>query len=173
MSPPLTFGVEFECSFAVLKAGRKNPNPLERRKVNFEENVVPALTIGNDIKNVLGAAGYPVTVDKVNIETWEVTDDSTIHPPDMTAHPELDAYSWVGIEIKSSAMYAVEGSFKAITDVLAILTSTYCINVNESTGLHVHVGDGAYKGFSFDTARKLAAFFCTYLPPHPTLPKYS
>ena len=138
-----------------------------------EEKKCAAVT--QHIASNLIKAGHPASLEQnaknVNFKAWEVGQDQSIDPPDEAAlfdfecdqDNEFEIYQWHQVEVRSPAFYFSSDSLRAIEDVCAVLTSTYCINVNESTGLHIHVGNGD-KQFDFETVRKLAAFIWAFEP---------
>jgi hypothetical protein len=73
------------------------------------------------------------------------------------------AYSGYGLEIRSGAYFYSLSALAEISHALHVLTSTYLIAVNDTTGFHVHVGDGL-AGFGFDTMRRLLAFLWAFEP---------
>jgi hypothetical protein len=59
-------------------------------------------------------------------------------------------------------------SLKAVEDMCLLLTNNYRTDVNETTGLHVHVGHRS-QGFKFQDIQKLLAFLWTFDPMLETL----
>lgn len=187
----LTFGLEFEFALAYIPEGHANPNPSDTRVVDFvpitadvedatevlksfygaNSNEIPTSTqvnkfaIYRHIKNTLRNARYAVNskLDQSSTYEWSVMDDSSIQPPETSL-----GYEYVGVELVSPAYYFCPGSLMAIEDVLALMTSTYLMNVNITTGLHVHIGNGT-QGFKFNTLRKLVSFLFAFTPQLNTL----
>jgi hypothetical protein len=94
---------------------------------------------------------------------WEVfTDTSVMGPPKDTT------FSWLGMEVKSPALFFTTESLSEVDKVCRLLTSTYLCTVNQTTGLHVHVGDSD-KGFDSSTLRNLVAFCWAFEPQLDTL----
>ncbi|TVY92623.1 hypothetical protein LAWI1_G001462 [Lachnellula willkommii] len=106
-------------------------------------------------------AGYAVRAPGVTggFNEWCLTNDGSIEKPLYFPH-YLD---FLDLELVSPAYYFLPDALKAIEDVLALLKSTYLMNVNPSTGFHVHCGD-SLNGFKFDTLRKLVSFLFAFTP---------
>jgi hypothetical protein len=187
----LTFGLEFEFALAYVPEGSTNPSPSDTRVVGFMpitadvEDATKALKLiygtGSDeipdptqvtkfaiyrhIKNTLRNAGYAVNskLEQSSSYEWFVMGDSSIEPPETSS-----GYGYVGVELVSPAYYFGRDSLMAVEDVLALMTSTYLMNVNITTGLHVHMGDGK-RGFTFNTLKKLVSFLFAFTPQLNTL----
>jgi hypothetical protein len=102
--------------------------------------------ISKHLKKTLEAAGHQI--GDGGIEKWAITTDASV------SGPEDEEYTYASFEIVSPAFHYCPESIQAVEDFLAVLTSTYCINVNSSTGLHVHVGTGKADD-DFRTVQKL------------------
>jgi hypothetical protein len=178
-SQPLTFGVEFEITLAFVLETENPPNPSENRTVTFdtiESDYWHPYQIGHNpmgrfgiqiasrnaafrhIKSTLKNAGYSVERDGDTTE-WSLTSDSSIYPP--VDSPK--GYEYLELELVSPAYYFVPESLKAIEEVLALLKSTYLMDVNFTTGMHVHCGD-SLQGFKFDTLKKIVSFLFAFTP---------
>ncbi len=72
------------------------------------------------------------------------------------------------MEIASRILYFTPESLDEVEKVYALLTSNYVCNVNVTTGMHVHLGDGT-RGFTFPTMQKLIAFIWAFEPQLDTL----
>jgi hypothetical protein len=182
----ISFGVEFEFSVGSIKPGLKLPDPSEKRVLHFPdtapslvENLSPNkgwwVPVAQHMAATLTAAGHRATMAENNkhnnFETWDIGTDGSVDPPDQAVWDdetekesnEYASYLWHPIEVRSPAFYFTPDSIRAVEDVCAILTSIYCINVNFSTGVHVHTGNGTER-FEFNKIRKLAAFLFTFEP---------
>jgi len=189
----LTFGLEFEFALAYVPTATTNPYPSDRRVVEFKpitadkedakaaqeiyygggfeveeeelDKEAVKFAIYRHIKNTLRNAGYSVNSDLhySSSNEWSVIDDSSIKSPETSF-----GYEFAGVELVSPAYYFCPDSMKAVEDVLALMTSKYVINVNETTGLHVHIGNGE-RGFTFNTLRKLVSFLFAFTPQLNTL----
>lgn len=83
---------------------------------------------------------------------------------DSTITGDLDSeYSFAPIEIISPAYFFSEDAIETVGKVCMLLKNTYCIRTNDSTGLHVHIGNG-FHSFPFHTIRNLAAFLWIFEP---------
>lgn len=167
-----TFGVEFEFATPSINPGVKLPDPSEKRALrlpndygdieegySYSRKQTTWEFVAEHIAATLTEAGHPTTVEVNDFTTWDITIDCSIRYPEDVD----EAYTWHRIEIRSPAFYFNPDSLRAVADVCAILTSTYCIHTNGSTGLHVHVGNGE-QGFPFATVRNLVAFLWAFEP---------
>ena len=133
-------------------------------------STVTEKTIRDHISKTLTAAGHKCLDREHSLgwyPTWEVKRDSTIKEPEGC----LPYYQWLQIELTSPAYWFSEDSIRAVMDVLSIIKSTYLVNVNESCGLHVHVGNGLENQgeFEFSTIRNLFALIFAFEPQLDTL----
>jgi hypothetical protein len=167
--PGLTFGVEFELAIATLAKGFVDANPGDPRQVKGLTCYLdhPAIfSYDNEIDDfeyrewflqlriadLFNAAGFPaITHREIKLKEryededwsekrltyWIIDQDASIREPDG-----FREYDWYGIEINSPAFYFSEDAVDAVKKVCKLLRNTYRINVNESTGMHVHVGHG-------------------------------
>ncbi|RDL41899.1 uncharacterized protein BP5553_01878 [Venustampulla echinocandica] len=130
------------------------------------------------IADTLREANYSVQVagpssgTSHDLSKWMVTFDSSIHGPakDCSRPGEMigSGYRYFGIELVSPVLNFSSSSLQAVANICELLTSKYVINTNDSTGLHVHVGNGT-DGFSFNNIRKLVSFFWAFTPQLNTL----
>jgi hypothetical protein len=181
LSRPLTFGVEFEFSLATIEDRfETNLPPDESRTLRFTPSqsdinlnndcfMVTDRTIQDHISETLTDAGYPCVPGyqgkNHNYLSWEIKRDGSIRMP-------YDyEYKWFQMELTSPAFFYCGESIQEIMKICSLITSKYRVDVNESTGLHVHVGNGHDNGgkFSFRTLRALASFFWTFEPQLNTL----
>ncbi|QSZ31373.1 hypothetical protein DSL72_000938 [Monilinia vaccinii-corymbosi] len=95
-------------------------------------------------------SGYTAAMAK----KWIIGVDHSI------TYPDEAIYDFHQIEIKSPVFYFSEGAICDITRVWELIASTYKVVVNESMGLHVHVGNGV-DAFDGETLRNLWAIFWT------------
>jgi hypothetical protein len=185
MSPlRFTFGVEFEFSLASLADDIEDPLPSDTRQVReirprYERRDILRTRNYEDIdrkvkKTVaekLRAARLPAltTIDpeeEKDIDNsypwahghWVITTDSTIAAPE-----EDKLHDWWQIEVNSPPYFYCEQALDAVLLVCRVLTSSFRTNVNESCGLHVHVGNGN-DGFDLHTIRNLMAFLWCFEP---------
>jgi hypothetical protein len=175
MSPPLTFGVEFEMAVVCgIEDGEQwhtdkritsFPDPeisLTRWGVQEEEAWKP---IARHMAATLDAAGFDSSVDSSEYTKWDFTSDVSVEAPKVDGPTE---YTYASIELRSPALYFTPASLDAVGEVLALLRRTYCINTNVTTGMHVHVGDGR-NGWPSHVIRRLFAFVWAFEPQLNTL----
>jgi hypothetical protein len=159
MATELSFGVEFEFNFARLRReDQADPHP-EPRPVKFFKHPWDLI----EIKNALESAGLPTRFadDQAPEELWSqgywvVGRDHSIHPPD-------EFYDWASIEVQSPPYLFTPNSLNAIKLACSVLTSNFRTNINQSCGLHVHIGN-SNKGFAFQTVKNLMAFLWCFEP---------
>jgi len=106
--------------------------------------------IAGHMKETVEAAGHKVGVGETT--KWRITTDGSVRKPENA--PKGKIYHYAVFEVVSPAYYFCPESLAAVEDFLAILTSMYCINVNETAGLHVHIGNGE-ASYEFRTVQKL------------------
>ena len=197
MSRPFSFGVEFEFNLAILEVrdvsdsglrllrftrtedkalayegeeGLRPMAPLE----TFEQGQVNVLTYKNPvirhISDTIQKAGFPIDLKKLyrtarvnDITKWHVTTNDSIESPNGPG-----IFVWIGIEVISPAFDFTAESLKAVEDMCLLLTNNYRTVVNETIGLHVHVGHRS-QGFKFQDIQKFIAFLWTFEPMLETL----
>ncbi|KAI1099992.1 putative amidoligase enzyme-domain-containing protein [Jackrogersella minutella] len=144
-----SFGVEFEVIVPWVWDDEKDPHE------EFADKLSPILRVPSSLKETLAderqsmmgniriyiysqfveafrAHGLPV----FDVETaWEIKPDVSLSAPRRD-------FKWVDMEIISPAERASPEAFQAIRHAMSLLTSTYRMIVNNTCGLHVHVGDG-------------------------------
>lgn len=91
------------------------------------------------------------------ITCWEIVPDQSVVAPETYGL----AYSWVDVEVKSPAYTFTSENLAVVKRVCEILTSTYVVDTNPSTGLHVHVGD-CDTGFEFQFVKDMFAFLYAF-----------
>jgi hypothetical protein len=190
----LTFGLEIEFCIASLNPSFTDPHPtsspsfraLDRPIAHprippshpiFEPECFRSWCVQLRIARALTSAGFPAITEKEisisrtyteaeRLSKWVVTDDASINEPDE------DRYSWYKIEINSPAFYYNQAAVRQVRDVCKLLTSTFRVHVNESMGVHVHVGDGK-RGFETVVLRTLMAILFVFEQQFSTLhPKH-
>ncbi|KAH0547735.1 hypothetical protein FGG08_000226 [Glutinoglossum americanum] len=152
----ITFGVELEF---IVKFNRSDYTPLGR-----SPEALPSYTLALRvaIRNALERRGI-LTFDPEQpgvgggsdgeYSRWAVATDTTIEPP--LAIPGEDT-SWVAIEVKTRILRL---NLEGITELrrgIASITESFCIGVNDSCGLHVHIGNDGKKGFDLQTLKNLS-----------------
>jgi hypothetical protein len=179
----LSFGIEVEMLVATLAPWHPHPNPAETRTVLFprEPNAqtlnVPALATHEDVMHhvsqTLLAAGLHVSTPEFltydpdpDFTAWSVDRDPSVGP--LLVEKMRNGYQSVGVEVRSPAYFYSANSLQEVGYAMGVLTSTYVLSVNHTTGLHVHVGNGM-ESFQFDTMRRLVAFLWAFEPQISTL----
>ncbi|KAK8026739.1 amidoligase enzyme-domain-containing protein [Apiospora marii] len=158
---PLTYGVEIEGLVHYIHHDEVDPlasveglpKPVRLPKPFWSKPIQE--WIWDSMTQTLAAHGIPTRAITITIKeptsaehdmaqnrlrqvgTWIVTGDNSI------TRPTNPMYSFVGVEINTSAEIDTPESFAALQYGIQCLTSEYRIIVNESCGLHVHVGNGA------------------------------
>lgn len=117
------------------------------------------------IAQTLNCAGFPaVHMEDPEYQTHGYTTamtDKWIIGTDLSIDcPDEKIYDFHKIEIKSPVFYFSEGALCDVTRVWELIASTYKVVVNDSMGLHVHVGNGV-DAFDGETLRNLWAILWT------------
>jgi hypothetical protein len=184
MSRRLTFGVELEFSLATLADEVDDPIPSDQRPVlglidgytrtqlierRGQESREKGLK--KKLAQALRDDGLPAVVandpddeeeDCLNLNErwnkghWVVTTDVSIHSP-------YDQHDWWPIEVNSPPYIFCKESLDAVRLACTTLTSKFRLNVNETCGLHVHVGNGN-DNFSLTTIKNFFAFLWCFEP---------
>ena len=93
-------------------------------------------------------------------DAWKVTKDSSIKADDFLTGKQGGRYGYAGIELKSPALPYTAKSLVTIREMCQHL-GELDILVNESCGLHVHVGNKR-KGFPLETMKNLCVLTATF-----------
>ncbi|KAB8291157.1 hypothetical protein EYC80_009845 [Monilinia laxa] len=184
-----SFGVEFEFLIAVLDNPRtSNPNPRDPRNVYFpptEHDAAPSyftLPAGKEdwanewsiyahIKRTLSSIGLPTEPGSAhsNFAMWEITRDGSIQPPQapppkfQKAYSDWQTYTYVPIEVRTPAYYYSEDALRDVRDFCKIMRKYYLTTLNDSCGLHVHIGYGN-QGFELAHLRRFATLLHAFEP---------
>ncbi|KAF7867430.1 hypothetical protein EAF04_005513 [Stromatinia cepivora] len=170
----LTFGLEFV--LATGYPGKPDPHPNDPREIDGNK-LSDVNFINYDIQKKLTAVGIPSIVDE-----WDDT-----RPDSVVTHSEEEYETcWVlkadksvgdgdggqkwnklyrknGMEMSSPPYYYTESARNAIRTVLGTLKNSYRVRVDNTAGLHFHVGN-SYNGLQFPILQKLLAIAHTYEP---------
>ncbi|RDW65265.1 hypothetical protein BP5796_09957 [Coleophoma crateriformis] len=154
----LTFGIELEFALATVPIGKPDPHPEDPRQVYFHDPSNPAnppSTTSTFIYTILTHVAQTLTQHHVPAipilkrsqtttfsRNWLVKTDASIQPPNPTSALYPHAYRWYAVEVVSPAYYHSPSTTDACRKVIRILREQYRMVVNESCGLHVHVGNG-------------------------------
>lgn len=180
MPRPLTFGIEFEFAFATVPYGFSPPVsekadglPLAMRS-HLPSSQGPALLheAFNAINKVLDNFGLSTDLTprstRVNLRShdktqWHLTNDATIEGPNREYH-------WLPIELISPVLQLAPTGIAEAMQVAGLIQRHFRISTNNTTGMHVHVGDSS-RGFPLEVCQKVMGFFYTYdalmAPLHP------
>jgi len=171
MPSNLSFGVEIEFLIAALHPGMRDPhrgvaglppvlritNKQLRGKMTKEVEAV----VHKKVKDVIDGCfrGQPITsfvtaaeADPTPMEKyrfWGVGEEESVAE-------NTDEYRYYSVEIKSPAEYATPDAFEALCLAIAAVTSRFRCLVNDSCGLHVHIGLGRER-LSVEHIRRIAA----------------
>lgn len=162
--PPLTFGVEIEFAVATLDPYDRNLQPEDTRvayflDVNEYREIWTHENIYSHIANTLTNAGIPAVADQLSDSTWSPGDNNLwVVKKDHSVLAKTTAW---GIEVASPILIFNSESLRLVEKVYEVLASKYRLEVNDSTGLHVHVGNGDL-GFEFPCMQRLAGILWTF-----------
>lgn len=166
----LTFGLEIEFIVAAGIAGCPDPHPRDPRLADGEK-LFDVDLINYDILEKLKAVDIPAIVDEPSErhtteayqKCWLLKSDVTVGGEDSGGNTWDKRYLKNGMEMSSPPYYYGEPARKAIRTVLQTVRKSYRVCVDQSAGLHVHVGN-SYSGFQFPILRNLIAIAYTYEP---------
>ncbi|KFY75801.1 hypothetical protein V499_04237 [Pseudogymnoascus sp. VKM F-103] len=177
MTIPLTFGVELEFAVASTHLNNNDPHPDHPGRIHFARSDQCRLTPDSEqrarvheaIYVALHSAGLPMGPQPIcDYMSWFVTDDLTIDPPHRNAPCNSPVYRWHSAEVISPALYFPPESLTQIRVACATISTEFRVAATRTTGLHVHVGDGA-DGFSHSTVRNLITLLWGFEPQLQTL----
>ncbi|THV52977.1 hypothetical protein BGAL_0063g00350 [Botrytis galanthina] len=165
----LTFGVELEFILATVTKGGENPNPGDLREVD-PRILADEDSINYDIERKLEEVSIRATVKESDYgnskevaaaiaTNWILKTDITVGPGMQS--PSIENYCQYGMEMASPPYYYDGAARRDIETVVRKMRNSYLLRVNESTGLHVHVGIG-YRGFDWPILRNFLAIAWTY-----------
>lgn len=125
------------------------------QRIGTEKEVMKQIAL------TIAKAGFPIDVN--NVTGIAGGDKCVVYSDASIKAPKDSAYSFASIEVKSPAFYYHSDALTAVSKMCQLLNDNYVIDVNESCGFHVHIGN-AHQGFPFHTIRSLAAFFWVFEP---------
>ena len=158
----LTFGIELEF---VLRVDLKDHLTLlddddDDNDESYEETMN---SVRDHFFNLL-TKRFPRSTGLVDFGVWEVGTDESIEadgppfgPQDVRRYGD---YDYIGIELRSPALPYTAESLVKIGEMCWLL-GKFDILVNESCGLHVHVGNER-KGFPLETIKNLCILTATF-----------
>lgn len=85
---------------------------------------------------------------------WTVATDGTVAPDDVSE-------SWYAIELKTPVLDCARHSWEQVEMVVQLLVSNFRLYVNETCGLHVHVGNGN-RGFDLRTLKNFGSLIAVF-----------
>ncbi|KFY31232.1 hypothetical protein V493_01287 [Pseudogymnoascus sp. VKM F-4281 (FW-2241)] len=167
---------ELEFAVATTHVNNNDPHPGHPGRIYFAQKknrLAPdseqRARVHEAIYVALRAAGLPLgLVPDFDYKTWFVTDDLTIYPPHRDAPCNNPIYRWHSAEVISPALYFFPEALTQIRVACATISTQFRVVATRTTGLHVHVGDGA-NGFSPRTLRNLIALLWGFEPQLQTL----
>ncbi|KAI9752620.1 MAG: hypothetical protein M1835_001081 [Candelina submexicana] len=90
------------------------------------------------------SSDYETDVGKyARFNRWTITTDGTIEFGDSQRGPSGADETDIAIELNTRKLHLNPASLQEVSHVLELLTSQFDIRTNESTGLHVHIGNAA------------------------------
>ncbi|MCJ1371407.1 hypothetical protein MMC20_002622 [Loxospora ochrophaea] len=157
----ITFGVEFEFWVEYLEEEITEAMEVDAEKRFKWHPGMRYTPLDVKLYDLLLAAGVPVndsfglSPDRIQgkfYEKWTITQDCSI-VPDLP--PDDEDYESQRMELVSRVLPGGEESLKEVCTVLSILNANFRVRTNETTGLHVHVGNGR-RGFSLPCLKNFA-----------------
>ncbi|RDW79979.1 hypothetical protein BP6252_04617 [Coleophoma cylindrospora] len=157
MATPLSYGVELE----MLIALNQNPFTKIEEQGNRTQYIQPQKgmqtgeLLRRHIINTLEAGGiacYPFGING-GFKKWSIVTDASVRAIDHEHE-----FVWNSIEVISPAYYIFDDTLDEIRKACRLLAENYMIHINETAGMHVHVGLG-HQRFQLGYLRRLLAFF--------------
>ncbi|MCJ1399706.1 hypothetical protein MMC11_002908 [Xylographa trunciseda] len=155
----ITFGVEIECVLRMTEEQyneneAKFKEPLHNYSFSFSNSSYAS------VFEILSTAGIPVNnglqdpSDTHWDERWTIKEDSSIDAFESEGD-NLPGHEYKILELVSRILPLSYESYEEIENVLQTIQTKYTLITNESTGLHVHVGDGN-RGFTLQTLKRFS-----------------
>lgn len=152
--PRVSFGVELEFLVCRREVGVDDESvtglpPIQCSNTVSEESIAQMLR-----EHGLDAYSVPSDADSSGPLRWVVTHDGSV-----TEYGEPDdrwGVYWDNVELNSPPLYACDEAFRLIAAVIRLLTTNFRVRVNQTCGLHVHVGNGPHH-LDMRAARNYAA----------------
>ena len=132
--PRISFGVELEFLVAE-RPGKTDPDQ------ELAHLLPPVYRRGKTLKRMqelLESKGIPMITDS-SPKGWEIDEDISVYERGTRGQRD---YDWKDVELISPASYAIDEAFDMIRLVVYLVTKNFRCRVNESTGFHVHIGNG-------------------------------
>ncbi|MCJ1462932.1 hypothetical protein MMC07_001536 [Pseudocyphellaria aurata] len=152
----LTFGIEMEFVVHYDLDRFKDQYEAREKKSSHGKHDEYANLVRQDMVQTLNQNGFPANhIRPSGHSKWTVDDDMTIAPDDY------DRENWCAVEVKSPALYHSGRALEHVKRVVEFLVSKFDLSVNETCGLHVHVGN-EHKGFAMGTLKTFASLFTVF-----------
>ncbi|MCJ1283247.1 hypothetical protein MMC26_002575 [Xylographa opegraphella] len=161
----ITFAVEFECVLRMTNDQYKANEARYKQSPHGYSNLFSNSSYAS-IFEILSTNGIPVNIglqdpdDNEWNDRWTIKEDSSIEAFE-TNGDNIPDHEYKILELVSRILPLTDESFKEIEAVIQIIQTRYTLITNESTGLHVHVGDGN-RGFALQTLKKLSILVVTF-----------
>ncbi|KAI4195965.1 MAG: hypothetical protein LQ350_006849 [Teloschistes chrysophthalmus] len=144
----ITFGIEIEFVVAFQPAKYTNVSSEAELECFVRAHIIHSMQQVGLAVNLLH--------EPTNYEKWTVGKDGSIKP--QPENPHLwKGWRFMGVELKTPIRRWEErrAAFMDLEDALQVIREQVSPSVNESCGLHVHVGNGT-SGFPVSTVRQFA-----------------
>ncbi|MCJ1457264.1 hypothetical protein MMC28_007631 [Mycoblastus sanguinarius] len=161
----LTFGIELECIVrydpSIYESGLAHGDGILWLKGAYLAENRLAILARHHMVNVIRSEGHPTyELRESGLHKWTVATESSI---EIDTDRPFDGYNYCDVEIKSPAYdYSVE-SLVAVQEVIHLLTREFDVILNETCGLHVHVGNQR-KGFPLQTLKNFSILTTIFEP---------
>lgn len=159
----LTFGVELEF---VLRFD--TVEYTFNRDESGEGCIFPPDSVREHVRSVLDKNGYLVFGEGESFDgpgpyyrKWDLGMDSSIDIPELWEPPEKAHVGYCPMELRSPALPYTTASLSQVEEVFRLLFATFDVMVNDSCGLHVHVGNEV-KGFPLETLKIFGILTTTF-----------
>lgn len=155
----LTFGVELELIARYNRADYQNLLLAAEGKVWPREFSPPLHTrygilVRMHMIHILNGNGFPTNEYRnSDFSKWTVDTDGTVYPDDTSE-------DWYAIELITPVFDSPAG-LKQVETVVQLLVSKFRLHVNESCGLHVHVGN-EHRGFTLRTLKNFCSLITAF-----------
>ncbi|MCJ1318894.1 hypothetical protein MMC15_004226 [Xylographa vitiligo] len=161
----ITFGVEVECVLRMTKDQYSENEARFKESPHSYKNSFSNSSYAS-IFEVLSTAGIPINIgyqdpldDSWN-DRWTIKEDSSIEA--FEAHGgNIPDHEYKNLELVSRILPLTDESLEEIEAEIQNIRTRYTLITNESTGLHVHVGDGN-RGFALQTLKRFSILVITF-----------
>lgn len=113
------------------------------------------MLVSRHMIKILRENGFPTNdFDCKDFSKWTVESDDSVHPVNSSLN-------WYAIELKTPVLHSSRPSLEKVEAVVELLVSKFDIYVNDSCGLHVHVGNGD-RGFNLPTLKNFCSLITVF-----------